>query len=224
LGHWVIGSLGHRVIGSLGHWVIGSLGHWVIESLGHRVIESLGRGWRRHRCLCRRPWRRIHAKQCMRHAPPAARGRNPALRLAHCNANKLTMSFPRKRESTGPPFTLAFASRALTIKWIPAFAGMTDWRVAHPWWIPAFAGMTNWRVAHAGWIPAFAGMTDWRVAQGACVTLNQDLGSEAKFFERSYSQGEALESVGNDTGIVGEAQGGVRAGRRVDGKISRAGE
>ena len=180
------------------------------------------RGWRRHRCLCRRPWRRIHAKQCMRHAPPAARGRNPALRLAHCNANKLTMSFPRKRESTGPPFTLAFASRALTIKWIPAFAGMTDWRVAHPWWIPAFAGMTNWRVAHAGWIPAFAGMTDWRVAQGACVTLNQDLGSEAKFFERSYSQGEALKSVGNDTGIVGEAQGGARAGRRVDGKISRA--
>jgi hypothetical protein len=67
------------------------------------------------------------------YAPPVARGRNPAPRLAHCNANKLTMSFPPKRESSRPPFTLVFASRALTIKWIPAFAGMTDWRVAHAW-------------------------------------------------------------------------------------------
>jgi len=54
------------------------------------------------------------------------------------------------------------------------------------------------------------------------VILNPDLGSKAKFFERSYSQGEAAKSVGNDTGIVVETEGGARAGRRVDGKISRA--
>jgi hypothetical protein len=30
--------------------------------------------------------------------------------------------------------------------WIPAFAGMTEWK----YWIPAFAGMTEWKY----WIPA----------------------------------------------------------------------
>jgi len=48
--------------------------------------------------------------------------------------------------------------------------------------------------------------------QGTCVTLNRDLGSKAKFFERSYSQREALKTVGDGAGIVGDPQMGERAG------------
>jgi len=99
-----------------------------------------------------------------------------------------TSSSPRRRGS----IFLARPTHLAMRRWIPAFAGMTEWvclgrgiRFAalevDLRWVPALARMTVWgcrgrrnrcavRWVEKGWLPGFAGMTVWGGRGNASTT------------------------------------------------------